>query len=188
MNTAKNIVGLVLLVVLSLSGCAGEPTPEPLTTSATPTRGVTTSDPDGLELVLTLDKAVYGLNEPITATIVLTNKSAQPILVQGRLAVNWDGAPSDHRDLCLVILNPQGEKAWFEPLINMGSAQDKHFVTLAPGKSLERIFPVLGAYTLDEVGEYTIQAVYQNQRDPSTGQQAWKGELKSNPIHFTINP
>lgn len=139
-----------------------------------------------LELTLSFDQASYAVGTPIAARVTLRNAGPEPALVNTRLALNRSSAPRDFRDVSLVITTASGDRLDFLPKVNIGTPKDSYFKSLAPGEAVERSYALQDYFRLDQPGSYTAQATYQNQVDPTSGQPAWKGEVTSNPVSFTI--
>jgi hypothetical protein len=43
-------------------------------------------------------------------------------------------------------------------------------------------------YALDQPGEYSLQAFYENHAGPDDGREAWTGKVKSDTVPFKLNP
>jgi hypothetical protein len=104
------------------------------------------------------------------------------------LLVNQSFAPTSVRDVEFVITRPSGKTSEYRFLVNAHLPQARDFRILAAGDTVEVQLCLTDKYLLNETGEYTVQAIYQNQSDPGDGRTAWKGELKSNEVKFTIEP
>lgn len=150
------------------------------------------SDNNDLKFDLSLNQNSYEKGERIRVTLTLTNNSNMRILVNKRMAINF---PSKDRevDLYLFTINDSGEKKqkpFFgsqQIIMIVPTLQPSDYYWLDPNESVQQIFSNIGFY-YDELapGNYSIQAVYQNQTDPENGEIAWKGELKSEEFLFTI--
>ena len=138
-----------------------------------------------IELTLVLDQTAYRAPARPRATIRITNAGAMPQVVNKRFALNYGDAAGYECEVKLFIRNSAGDELPFTARVNIGDPTDRHFVELGPGQSLEREYDLARTYDLTAPGRYTIQALYQNETDPSAGP-AWKGELKSNIISFSI--
>jgi hypothetical protein len=107
----------------------------------------------------------------------LVNDGQEPLLVNGRLAINAPYSPEPFREIGFVITDQDGAEADFLARINIGFPQDANFITLEPGQAVDREVDLTAYYQL-EPGRYTVVATYENQTDPSDGQ-AWKGTVSS---------
>jgi hypothetical protein len=136
-------------------------------------------------LTLTLDQTNYRAPAEPRATIQLKNTGDAALIVNKRFALNYGDAAGYECEIKLFIRNSSGDELPFTSRVNIGDPADRHFAELAPGQSLEREFDVARTYDVSSPGSYTIQALYQNGTDPSTGP-AWKGELMSNTLAFEV--
>ena len=119
------------------------------------------------------------------ATIRLVNAGDAAIIVNKRFALNYSDAAAYECEIKLMIHNPAGDELPFTSRVNIGDPADRHFAELGPGQSLAREYALERTYDVSAPGRYTIQALYQNQTDPSIGP-AWKGELTSNTVTFEV--
>jgi hypothetical protein len=138
-----------------------------------------------IELTLTLDQAAYSAPARPRATIRIANSGAAALIVNKRFALNYSDAADYECEVKFFIRNSAGDELPFTSRVNIGDPADRHFVELGSGQGLEREFDLARTYDVSGPGRYTIQALYQNQTDPSTGP-AWKGELMSNTIAFEV--
>ena len=174
----KDIPAVFVFVLFSmlLAGCNGDVTP--------------TSVGGGppIQLTLTTDRQIYHQGEPITVTLLLTNTGSDELLVNARMAHNRFDAPAPFRDITFVIVGPSGTRVTTDARIDLGFPADGDFMSIAPGGSVERVYgQINGLYPIQTLGVYSVQAIYQNQDDPSFGT-AWKGEASSNVATFTLEP
>ena len=139
-----------------------------------------------LELTFSLDQADIAAGTPVMARVTLRNNGPEPALVNGRLALNTPFAPLPFRDVSLTVTGPSGDGLDFLPKVNIGTPRDSYFRSLAPGDVVERTYALQDYYSFDQPGRYSIQATYQNQADPTTGQPAWKGEVTSNVASLVV--
>jgi hypothetical protein len=141
---------------------------------------------EDLSLVLKLDKSAYRIDEPIMATLHLYNKAKIDILINARLGLNILLAPASELDVAFIVITPSGQKAGFLPKVRMSRLNDDDFVILYAGHSIQKEYDLEEFYSLDEIGTYTVHAIYENQFDPQNGISAWKGQLESNTLQFEI--
>jgi len=142
-------------------------------------------DSDMIEFTLTLDQSAYRAPAQPRATIRLANAGDAAVIVNKRFALNYSDAASYECEIKLMIHTSAGDELPFAARVNIGDPADRHFTELAPGQSLAREYALERTYDVSAPGRYTIQALYQNQTDPSIGP-AWKGELMSNTIAFEV--
>jgi hypothetical protein len=140
-----------------------------------------------LELKVSLGQGPFHAGEEMGATVTLRNAGSEPVTVNGRLALNAAFAPKDYRDVALLVSDPQGAPVPFEAKVNIGSPAARDFKTLQPGEAVQHRYDLASFYDLQKPGTYSLQAVYQNQSEPGTGNgAAWKGELKSAVERLTV--
>lgn len=170
------IISLVLCSVLVL-GFAHTPTDPTL-------------EEDMLSFTLSLDRESYSDSDPISVNFKLTNNGANSVVVNGRFALNTAiSVPSEFGDIYCLISKPSSKVARFGAYVNVVDLNSRHFVTLGSTEMIERTYPNLDDfYDFNEFGRYSIQAIYENQSDPPSGVVAWKGELASNVVYFSIKP
>ena len=139
-----------------------------------------------LNVILILDRDSYSLGESITAKVVLKNEGTSSQIVNGRLSLNSAVTPQPFREIAFAIFDPTGAEVGFALKVNRGFPEADDFKELRPGETIEDEYPIHKYYILNKPGKYTIQSIYQNQSDPGDGREAWKGELKSNVVSFTV--
>ncbi len=120
----------------------------------------------------------------MTASIIRADYEG---LTNRRLALNYSDALPEECEVKFLIHDSAGVELPFTSRVNIGHPEDRHFAELGPGQQLEREYPLGRTYPLTAPGRYTVQALYQNATDPSTGP-AWKGELRSNSVAFEVTP
>jgi hypothetical protein len=143
-------------------------------------------------LILSLDKSVYAIGEPVEARIGLLNEGKGDLLI----AAEWDIPAFHYAPLHynLVLFDEMGNE--ISPLIpnNNQEYNPPSFFLIAPYENVpcnnckKTITGLYGLYSepLKNPGTYTIQAEYWNHLDSQDGRKAWKGELKSNMVRFEI--
>jgi hypothetical protein len=134
-----------------------------------------------LSLSLTLDKPDYAMTDAITAKVILLNKGSETLKVNRRLLLNYLGAPKVFCEVSFIITNSANSKVPFAARVNASEPEDADFTELGPQQSIEESYLLRQFFRLDEPGRYTLQAIYQNSSDPSTGP-AWKGKVESDQI------
>lgn len=177
---------IIILCVLAVVISACQPGGATVTPSSLP--ALTDKAETMLTLTLNLNQTQYHLGEPITATVGLKNAGSETVVVNERMTVNFSFEPDAFRELVFVITCPSGKTSEFQYLVNVRLPHAQDFLDLAAGETVEKNRLLTGNYALSETGAYTVQAIYQNQRDPGDGRTAWKGELKSNEVKFTVEP
>ena len=92
-------------------------------------------------------------------------------------------------DVYYVIIDPTGEEAVFAARVRVGPPEADDFIYLGPGETTSQSHILTMWYFIPSTpGEYTVHAIYRNYHDPGNGEEAWKGEITSNVVHFTIEP
>jgi len=132
---------------------------------------------------ISVDKESYTIGEAIYCTMVLANKSKVPLIVNDRFLVNYD--ETFPHEVLFTVTGPEGKKLPFEIIVRAGLPQKEYFKELEPGEFTLRRYELSWAYNFNEEGEYTIQAIYENNYQPE-GILAWKGKLKSNIINIKV--
>ena len=147
-----------------------------------------TQEPGGnmLTLILELERETYQSGDAIPVMLVLTNLGHENLLVNSRMAPNHPHAPDSQRDIVFVITSPSGQKMQLNKFINMRAPKEDDFIILAAGETVERSINLEQIFSFVETGEYSIQAIYQNKADPGTDESAWKGEISSEKVTFTV--
>jgi hypothetical protein len=173
----KNSLSLIIIVIaLSVVGCR-------LIDGSS--KG---SQMDKLTLSINADKSIYQLGEAVRVSVILTNSGGVDILVNKRMALNFPDAPKTARDLSFTIEGPLGKLAPFIARVNVRPTRPNDFILLSPDETVEIFYDIESLYYLEDIGSYSIFAIYQNALDPDEITNAWKGELKSNVIVFEVVP
>jgi hypothetical protein len=141
-----------------------------------------------LVVTLELEKDAYSLTDVINAKIILANNGKTNVIVNSRMALNFSAALASDRDIELIISQPSGDAVPFIVKLRIAPLANGDFVVLESGDSIQQSYDLRDYYQLDEIGEYTITAIYENQSDPSKGICTWKGKLESNKVSFTLTP
>ena len=137
-------------------------------------------------VALSLDRKTYAQSDPILGKVAIRNIASTPLVVNRRLAPHSIFAPSPFREVSFVVTDPSHAEVEFGPRINRGYPKAGDFQQLMPGETLVREYSLREYFALDKPGQYSVQTVYQNQSDPGSGTEAWKGESKSNVVSFTL--
>ncbi len=138
-----------------------------------------------LDLTLSLNQAAYTPRDEIRAEVKLTNVSNHPVLANMRLALNSVDMPEVFREVNLVIRDPAGHEPTWILRIRIDEPGDQDFMELAPRQSVQRSYPLRRFFALNRSGQYSMQAVYANQCDPTSGD-AWKCSAESNTVNFDL--
>ncbi len=154
---------------------------------------VIVSEPEeDLTAVLQLDANVYHPDEPnvfdgdeeIRLLVFVQNDGADPVTLNGRLAVGPEDAPDTV--LAYRIVGPDGTMIPFEARVATAAPLPDDFRDTEPGAFAFKFDDLNnGVFDLSEPGDYTVQAVYRNVHLPETGT-AWRGILVSEPSTFTV--
>ena len=140
-----------------------------------------------LILSLSIDKDAYQADEPIYAMLTIANTSNTDVIIKKRMAANARSESVQKRDVVFIINSPTGYTSHYKPKTNVFPVEDSDFASLPAGEKIEQIYDLRDLYYIDEHGTHSVFVIYQNSSDPSNGT-AWRGELVSNVVLFTINP
>jgi hypothetical protein len=176
----KNIcsLGIVLIVLTVLGGCQ-------VNNKLTNPKKVD----DQLHLNLSTDKATYASGENIEATLEMSNEYEQSLLINKRLVVNQQSVIGSLGEVYFKITDTQGKEAGFAVRVNVRFPEEEDFIYLKPGEIISQTYLLNKWYNIPLTpGEYTVQAIYQNNADPNGGEEAWKGKITSNIISISIEP
>lgn len=122
----------------------------------------------------------YPAGGPVPVKAVVTNASAEPLLVNSRLLVTFAVGEGD---LAFDIEGSGGQGYEYRAFVTPGDLQDRDFVVLQPGSSIEREVDLARDYSLKVPGPYRAAVVYRNAREWSrAGMTAWTGETRSEPV------
>lgn len=138
-----------------------------------------------LSFTISLDKTNYNKGEQISCTMMLKNISSKDIVVNNRFLVN---RPSGPHEISFQITDPDIKMVPFSSKVN-ASSKSKKFLILHPGQTEIRTYILTEDFELTETGNYNIAAYYENRFDaPALSKMtaAWKGNLKSNKVNFTL--
>ena len=144
-----------------------------------------------LALSVEVDRHSYQIGQPVPITLILENSSSAPVVIQTRMALNVRQlCPNVSCDLYFAISDSANKELEFRWLARVRSIELTDFRKIMPGERYRFELPDLTVYyaPFDKPGQYTIQAVYENQMDPNDGGLAWKGRLTSNVATVTLEP
>ncbi len=142
-----------------------------------------------LELNLSVDKSVYKAQDPIKATLKISNISNERIVVKKRFAPNHQFLEESFRDVAFLITDSLENQLPFNGYSQVPMLREDHFIVLGPGESIEHSYSDIRVYyDISIPGQYKIQAVYENQSDSNNNWVAWKGMLESNLVTIAIEP
>ena len=119
---------------------------------------------ESLQLTLSLDKHEFAPSDDIYCRVELKNIGRKDFTVNKRLAVNYHEARKHLKEIHFAICDASGKYAEFTAKIRIGSPKMSDYVTLAPGESIYKLYPLKLYYRLQSGTEYTIQAVCQQPR------------------------
>jgi hypothetical protein len=142
---------------------------------------------DSLILSLEIGKEVYQLGEPIQASLSITNISNFDVVVKRRMAVNTWSEVVTRRDVVFIIKDLTGQISSYSSRSHIDPVEEGDFILLQAGDKVEQKYNLDSLYNIDKYGTYSVFAIYQNSSDPKNAT-AWRGELVSNVILFTISP
>lgn len=148
---------------------------------------------EDLHLLVTTGRETYLKGECISVQVTLQNRGSDNLLIQTRMAVDFLAEIPAFGDVGFVITSPSGRVIEFDQLTRVRMVNLEDFKVLDAGKTypLEHPleYPITSFYApFDEAGTYSVQAIYENKRDPGDGRSAWKGRITSNTVTFTLEP
>ena len=133
-----------------------------------------------LEITVAFDEMAYGLDEPLPATVTLTNAGSEPIDIFGRFLLE------DH-PIRFEIVSATGERAPFLGEELQLLLSDGDFFELAPGASRTITFDLRfdeegrpNRYRLNSSGTFSVTAVYSSNYSLP--------ETPSNTVEVVLNP
>ncbi len=136
-------------------------------------------------LVVSLkNKAAYKAGEAVIVTVMLSNQSQVPILINGRMLFNRYPNPGE------ISFNIEGPKKQTYPLLKIISPQEitpTDLIVLQPGETLEREVDLSLMYGVRYRGRYRIQVLYYNSIDLEKDKlRTWRGSLASDPTDIYL--
>jgi hypothetical protein len=136
-------------------------------------------------LVVSLkNKAVYSAGDPILVTVMLSNQSQEPLLINARMLFNRYPLPGE------VSFNIQGPREQNYPLLKAIAPQDirnEDLAILTTGETMERQVDLNEFYGVRKRGKYKVQVVYYNSVDlEKDSLKTWRGSLASDPTEIEL--
>ena len=149
---------------------------------------MSTNQKQVLEIQLVIPRNNYSVGEPIDATVILKNRSNNPVVINQRMGVNPTDMADGHWELKFDITYPPETPPFPGPLVNRGDPDSEDFTTLPSGGEITRTIEITGWHLMQFPGTYSIKAVYHNFVDGSQfGLSAWTGEITSDSVSLTVN-
>lgn len=122
--------------------------------------------------------------DPVECLVMLENRTAKPVRVNRRLAIGPEDYP--FKEIFFMITDAGGRAVPFNDVLLYGSPPfEEDFKELAPGERAVAVYTLDNWYVLEQEGEFTVQAHYENTFAPQAGA-AWQGRLLSNREKFRI--
>jgi hypothetical protein len=129
----------------------------------------------------------YKLGEDIRVTLFLVNNQEESIMVNKRMGLNV--GEGYFGEVYFIITSPSGQEVNFFADLDYHHIASSDFTDLEPGESLSHSYELNQYFApFDEIGKYSIQGIYYNYSQPDDGRTAWTGEIRSDIVHFTVNP
>ncbi len=166
------VIALAVMTLISVSACQPQ---------------------EDLHLLLSMEHRTYHQGEHIAVQVILQNRGSDNLRIQTRMAINYPPEIPAFGDVYFVITSPSGKVVAFDQLTRVRTVDLEDFKILDAGKTYPSEHPLEYQITsfyapFDEVGTYSVQAIYENRRDPGDGRSAWKGRLTSNTVTFALEP
>jgi hypothetical protein len=139
-----------------------------------------------LSFTINLDKATYHKGDTVKCIMTLTNNSNKNLVINNRFLVN---RPLSPHEISFEFIGPDMKPVTFISKIN-ASSQSKKYIVLKPGNSQTKTYQLTEDFELTGTGNYSVTAYYNNRFDAPASlkmSSAWKGNLISNKVSFTIN-
>jgi hypothetical protein len=117
--------------------------------------------------------------------MTLKNTGTRDLVVNNRFLVN---RPSGPHEVSFQVTDQNMNMIPFAAKVN-ASRESNEFIVLHPGQTDSATYILSKRFNMTEAGVYYVEAYYENSFDPPGPLKmpsAWKGNLKSNKIIFTI--
>jgi len=169
MNRSVVLLGCLFVVGLSL---------------AEPHRAVWKKTPmKDLEIWLQAEEA-YHSRKPIKVTVMVSNRSTDPLLVNKRMLFNFEGLEGE---LFFDVQDPRGEAMSFQLLITPREPRNDEFVVLKPGHAIQRTVDLKELHKIKRKGTYKVRVTYRNVYERSLdSMRAWMGSVSSDPLTLVV--
>ena len=125
------------------------------------------------------------VGQPVMLQMKLENVSDHAFVVNTRFLVNHATGP---HEVILLVIGPDQKTLPFTLKIR-ASFESGTFIHLEPHQSASASYDLTPAFELNQPGEYSVHAYYENQDDPPAQLNlpaAWKGTLDSNRVQFKL--
>jgi hypothetical protein len=142
---------------------------------------------DQLVFEMTMLRSRYSAGEPVHVRFQLLNLGSDPVIVNGRLAIN---EPNRVGEIWLQGRGPDGRALPFIADVNVGEPPAAEFATLPPSRLIGRHYDASRYLLFAQPGDYELMATYHNRWAGVEGVSsvAWTGELRAKPLTFTLEP
>ncbi len=145
-------------------------------------------DQGGLRLVVTSDKSVYGVGEPIRLRLAWTNTGPVELRIptwpgsqMGATAARYGGG--EPTLLALAIYHNGQERVLYSGSIGSGADQG---LRIEPGERRQTEFSIHDTYDMTRPGRYVVRVAYAGFDDDHAPPHAWKGLLVHPDFTFTV--
>lgn len=134
--------------------------------------------------MLSLSLAPAGGASATELQATLENTGSESVRANTRLGVS---RPQRGGELFLQVVADDGQELPFTARVNIGQAGAEHVEELAPGQSVSKRFDLAQYFQLrDRSGTLKVTATYANQHAPEGADDAWQGEVSSEPLTITL--
>jgi hypothetical protein len=121
----------------------------------------------------------YPAGGPVPVKVVVANVSAEPLLVNARLLVTVGAGEGD---LAFDVEGAGGQGYEYRAFVTPDELEEKDFVVLEPGASIERTVDLARDYSVTAAGAYRAVVTYRSAKDfTKSGLKAWTGVARSQP-------
>ena len=123
--------------------------------------------------------------KPVVVTVMVSNQTMEPLLVNGRMLINQYPLPGE---LALQIQGPGHAEYKLLKAVVPPDIRESDLVKLPPGQTIEQLADLTDLYGVQKHGKYRIQAIYYNGADiEKDGLPTWRGTIASEPIEIHVD-
>jgi hypothetical protein len=136
-------------------------------------------------LVVALKARDHYRTKPVTVTVMLSNQSQGPLLINNRMLFNQYPHPGE---LSFQIEGPKHTPYPLVKAVMPHDIKDSDLTVLPSGQTMEQIADLTDMYALYKRGNYKVQVIYYNsialEKD---GLSTWRGTIASEPTELTLD-
>jgi hypothetical protein len=130
-------------------------------------------------------KARYSARQPVIVTVMISNQSTEPVLINSRMLFNKYPANGE------ISFNIEGPGSKEFPLLKVVSlppdVRGDELTVLNAGETMEREADLTDMYGIHKKGTYKVQVIYYNKVDLKKNKlKTWRGSIASEPVEFSL--